>query len=374
MGFLNYSVYEPIEKEIPVVIILYCLIIIQVLLLTLFLIFRWRNRRVLAIRYLSWSFCSYVLAFSCFLVSALEGLVTGYKMQIYRYFMGFGYFFFILGHILFILFSKEIFSLEWKNVQIYIIIGGIVSISVVLPQNYYGVPTGSEGPDNIRFYSSLAMLIFSLFLFGRIALRTFQVYRKMTLKYARYGFLGFFIGEIAMIFVFLFILADFLYWEFNLLSGYTIFYYFAVISGIVSIGGFFLGIYVPPKLQAQEFRKLAEKMLVEEKKDEMISVQNRVESVDKKNLPLFNSRSIGLSPLPKTTGEKPAILIQCPSCLNHLYYEIPKSLIQARAQNQKDLVSIKIPVGLICNHSFLVYLDRNFSIRSYSMIDLENKG
>ncbi|MHA1796596.1 MAG: hypothetical protein ACTSUK_10835, partial [Promethearchaeota archaeon] len=109
-------------------------------------------------------------------------------------------------------------------------------------------------------------------------------------------------------------------------------------------------------------------------KDEMISVQNRVESVDKKNLPLFNSRSIGLSPLPKTTGEKPAILIQCPSCLNHLYYEIPKSLIQARAQNQKDLVSIKIPVGLICNHSFLVYLDRNFSIRSYSMIDLENKG
>lgn len=356
MGIITSSGYEPIEKEIPAVIILYCIIVIQISILTIMLFHRWRIRRVIAIRYLSWSFSGYVLAFICFLIGVLEGYITGYKRELYRHFLGFGYFFFMLGHFFFVFFAKEIYSSNWKNVIKYLIFGGIVAILVVLPQNYYGYPTGSEGPDNIRLYSSCAMLFFSLFLFGRVALHTYLVYRKMTLKYARLGFLGFLIGEIAMVFVFLFILADFIYLYSHMLSGYSVFYYFAVISGMISIAGFFIGIFLPPKLQSEEFQKITEKTLERE--------QNDVN---------FESRSIGIKPLPHRTGEKPAILIQCPKCLKYLYYEISDSLRDKRARNPKELVSIRIPPNLICEHSFLVYLDKEFGIRSYTLIDLTDE-
>ncbi|MCF2138777.1 MAG: hypothetical protein K9W44_01815 [Candidatus Lokiarchaeota archaeon] len=372
MIFSN-SEFEPIEKEIPVVIVLYIIIIIQVLILVFILYYRWRTRKVIAVRHLVWSFSSYLLAFICFLISVLEGFFTGYKMEIYRYGMGIAYFFFIIGHVLFIFFIKDIFGINWKFLWKYIIIGIFIAILVILPQNYYGVPTGSEGSDNIRFYSSCAMLAYSILLFGRAVILTSQVYRRISVKYARYGFIGFLIAEYAMILVFLFILADFLYWEFNLYSGYTVFYYLAVISGMTSIAGFYLGIVIPSKLQSNKFQKITEETLKKNQREENNIEDKEINEIMSKKSAVLNSRSIGWVPLPKSTGEHPAIQIQCPTCYKFLYYEIPDSLIEKRTQNPKNLVSIKVPSGLICEHSFLIYIDKQFAIRSYSPIDLEHR-
>ena len=183
---------EPMGPSALIVIILYSVLVIQIFILWCSLFVKWYQRRKPAVRILSWSFFSYMMTFICLLITAIEGYVTGYKQDLYRIFMGLGYFFLMIAHVLFIMFTKEIYGFSQKYLWKYELVGILVAIFVDSPQNYYGVPTGQEGPYNIRLYSSLAMLIYSLSIFTRISIGTFIGYQRMKLKYARYGFLGFF--------------------------------------------------------------------------------------------------------------------------------------------------------------------------------------
>ena len=334
---------EPMGPSALIVIILYSVIVFQIFVLFHSLFKKWRHRRSLAIRNLSWSFFSYMLAFICLLVTALEGYVTGYKQDLYRIFMGLGYFFLMFGHVLFLTFAKKIYGFNQKSMWKYEGGGILIAIFVVLPQNYYGVPTGQEGPCNIRLYSSLAMLIYSLSIFTLISIRTFKSYQRMKLKYARYGFLGFFIPQVAMICVFLFVLGDFIYWFVFMLAGYTVFYYLAVVSGMISIAGFYLGIVVPPYLQQQRITT---------------AIETTISHKAEKTLLRLRMKS-----------DIPAITIQCPECRKFLYYEITSTIMEARMANPKELVSISIPPEIICEHTFVIYVDKRFEVRSVSSID-----
>jgi hypothetical protein len=61
------------------------------------------------------------------------------------------------------------------------------------------------------------------------------------------------------------------------------------------------------------------------------------------------------------------ILIKCPICETKNKLKMPYKIIN----QSKQLTTISIPSGLICNHSFQAFIDKNFKIRGYQKIDFE---
>lgn len=362
------QLFEAIETSGIIVLILYIIIVGLIAILLISLLSKWRQRRVIAIRHLSWSFASYLLTFVCLSIGILSALLTGYKQTLYRVSMGMGYFFFMIAHVLFLFFAKDVYGFNRKYLWKYVILGSLIAIALALPQNYYGVPTGQEGEDNIRLYTSIAMLAYSLFIFTRISLETIRGYKKIDLNYARYGFLGFFIAQTAMILVFLFVLVDFIYWQVKMLSGYTVFYYLAVVFGMISIIGFYFGIIYPSNIQKRQISMITKRSLLS-LEDELPRITSNDLATPDQRFSMENLKEFRLK-----HSEKPAIVIQCPKCYKHLYYEIPKDLISRRLNNPKDLVSISIPSQIICPHTFVVYIDRQFAIRSSALIDHTQPG
>ncbi len=57
----------------------------------------------------------------------------------------------------------------------------------------------------------------------------------------------------------------------------------------------------------------------------------------------------------------------CPICKKREIIGIPES----RLKNNSPLTTISIHKGLICEHHFQFFLDRNFQIRGYQKVDLE---
>lgn len=57
--------------------------------------------------------------------------------------------------------------------------------------------------------------------------------------------------------------------------------------------------------------------------------------------------------------------IICPICRSKKYINIPKRIIE----QAKQLTSILIPVGRICDHAFVPFIDKQFKVRGYQKLD-----
>lgn len=61
------------------------------------------------------------------------------------------------------------------------------------------------------------------------------------------------------------------------------------------------------------------------------------------------------------------IFIQCPKCQVKRVIKVPRNVF---TQNQ-HLTTVSIPLGLVCNHSFNAFIDKNFKVRGYQKVDYE---
>ena len=61
------------------------------------------------------------------------------------------------------------------------------------------------------------------------------------------------------------------------------------------------------------------------------------------------------------------VKIDCPLCKSSKVLKFPKSVIN-KAQH---LTTISLPKGLICDHHFQAFLDKNFAVRGYQKVDFE---
>ncbi|MFX0072631.1 MAG: hypothetical protein ACFFAO_16225 [Candidatus Hermodarchaeota archaeon] len=68
-----------------------------------------------------------------------------------------------------------------------------------------------------------------------------------------------------------------------------------------------------------------------------------------------------------TKDEKVEVKIVCPICKTEEELCIPKSIINYA----KQLTTISIQKGLICEHHFQAFIDKNFKVRGYQKIDFE---
>jgi len=58
------------------------------------------------------------------------------------------------------------------------------------------------------------------------------------------------------------------------------------------------------------------------------------------------------------------IFIQCPKCQIKRVITVPRNLV---AQSQ-CLTTVAMSFGLACNHSFNVFIDKNFKVRGYQKV------
>jgi hypothetical protein len=72
----------------------------------------------------------------------------------------------------------------------------------------------------------------------------------------------------------------------------------------------------------------------------------------------------------KNTEEKELfenIRVVCPTCAKKKELKIPSKIIN----QSKQLTTVSIPSGAVCEHSFQSFVDKNFKIRGYQKVDFE---
>jgi hypothetical protein len=72
----------------------------------------------------------------------------------------------------------------------------------------------------------------------------------------------------------------------------------------------------------------------------------------------------------KDTNEKELykdILAVCPTCKSKKELKIPTKIIN----QSKQLTTVSIPSGTVCEHSFQSFVDKNFVVRGYQKVDFE---
>ena len=61
------------------------------------------------------------------------------------------------------------------------------------------------------------------------------------------------------------------------------------------------------------------------------------------------------------------VKIDCPVCKASKVMKFPKSVIS----KSRHLTTISLPKGLVCDHHFQAFLDKNFAVRGYQKVDFE---
>jgi len=61
------------------------------------------------------------------------------------------------------------------------------------------------------------------------------------------------------------------------------------------------------------------------------------------------------------------VQIICPICKSEKQLDIPESIIN----QAKQLTTVSIQKGMLCNHHFQAFIDKNFKVRGYQKIDFE---
>jgi hypothetical protein len=61
------------------------------------------------------------------------------------------------------------------------------------------------------------------------------------------------------------------------------------------------------------------------------------------------------------------VLLKCPVCDKKDTLKVPRKVIN----ESKQLTTISVPKGLVCDHNFQAYIDKNFIARGYQKIDFE---
>ncbi|MHA2180339.1 MAG: hypothetical protein ACXAAH_02815 [Promethearchaeota archaeon] len=61
------------------------------------------------------------------------------------------------------------------------------------------------------------------------------------------------------------------------------------------------------------------------------------------------------------------IHVVCPTCKATKYLKIPSKIIN----QAKQLTTVSIPSGAVCEHGFQSFVDKNFAVRGYQKVDFE---
>ena len=261
-------VYESLDPKIALsIFLIYIILAIFIWILMVFLGIHWYQNKKQSVRYLTLAFIFYACAFSVLAAGMYEVANTGLKMEVYIFSLPFGLISAMIGHIFIILFTVSFFGIKSKTPRVYIILNLLISVSILHPKNNYGVLAGDLRISDIRMYTSLSMVLFSLFLFTRIALVIMKA-RKLVDDSDRYSKIGFQClawAQISMILFYLFYTFETIAYTLFDTGDFTPFFFIAMGSIGFCVLFFYLGILLPVwilnKNLSEYFREILEEKL-----------------------------------------------------------------------------------------------------------------
>ena len=236
--------YEPYQPRMFPLFIYYIFLLVFCIFVTIKVFSKWRKRKEAAALHLTYVFTSFVLALIMLIMGMAEIIITGYKMEIYRITFPLAYCMVVVADIFLYRFAIKITNKGQKALIPIIVFGLILILILLLPWNWWGHPAENyKGQLNIRLYSSLLFVSYSILIYLMIAIIC-QRTKKMTTGRVTHAGLSFLLySVICMICFFIFIMLDnvlivlydhpgyseFLYvaWSFTLL--FAIFIYMSLV-------------------------------------------------------------------------------------------------------------------------------------------------
>ena len=230
-------------------IYIYSVLIVFSWIMTVLLFKRWKERQKLPTKLMFFVFMAYSIAITGLVIGYLEMYFTGFKMEIYKFSLGFGYCMMLVSNMLLVYFAAVVFSIEKKYYFKYLIISGIIAVLVLLPQNYYGVPSEEIGSDNIRAYTAVGMVVWSMFTYARIARAAYNVAKNTEDPIAKEGFKWIGHSQMSFIFFFAFMMTDTIYFTITDSPGYTVFVYISWLFAALFYLFSYFGLIMPAFLR-----------------------------------------------------------------------------------------------------------------------------
>lgn len=240
---MTYNVFEP---RIFPLFIYYIFLESFCIIITLKMFLKWKERKTPPTIKLTIVYIFLTLALIFLVIGMAEAVITGYFKEIYRLTFALAYCVVVVADIFLYNFSISITKKGQKLLVPLIIIGVAIIILVLLPWNWWGVPTVDyKGQLNIRLYTSLAFVTYSIFIYLGIATIAFKVRNQAKDKIARFGLSFLFYSVICMILFFVCIMMD------NVLivlfnhPGYSEFVYIAWFFALLFIIFSYLSLIMP---------------------------------------------------------------------------------------------------------------------------------
>lgn len=203
---MTYTIFEP---RIFPLFIYYIFLLSFSILIFIKMFLKWKERKTSPTLRLTIVYLFLVLALLFLVIGMAEAVITGYFKEIYRLTFPLAYCMVVIADIFLYDFSISI-TRKGQILRVpLIIIGSAIIILVLLPWNWWGVPSVDyEGQLNIRLFTSLAFVIYSIFIYLGIATITFKVEKQAKDKVVRFGLSFLFYSVICMILFFVCIMLD----------------------------------------------------------------------------------------------------------------------------------------------------------------------
>jgi len=238
--------YSKFKMQVFPILFVYIFLFLLSLYMTIKLMKKWRERKVIAPFHLSLVYMVMTIASFVLSMGLLEAVITGYYKEIYRFSLPFAYSSVVVWNIFLFIFISGITNKYKKALIPIILIGILVIIFLFLPTNWWGYSSEDyEGKLNTRLYSTGSLVIYSTIIYMSIFIICQKAKHKANNKIIRVGFSLLAYAMITMELWFFFMIVDTLLIVFMNNYGYTIFVYIAWIFAFLFMAFTYLSFIMP---------------------------------------------------------------------------------------------------------------------------------
>ncbi|MFX1489671.1 MAG: hypothetical protein ACFFBI_11015, partial [Promethearchaeota archaeon] len=189
-------------------------------------------------------------------IGLAEAVIVREYREVYRFSLPFAYSMVVFADIFLFKFASHMTDKGKRAFPFIIVIGIILIIILFLPWNWWGVPSiDYEGMLNIRLYSTVSLVLFSLIIYSYIAMISQKAKRKVEDKIMKTGLKLLFYSMISLIMLFVMLIGDTLLITIFNHPGYSEFTYIAWIFGMIFIILSYFSLIMPEWLVKRIQRK-----------------------------------------------------------------------------------------------------------------------
>ncbi|MHA1489868.1 MAG: hypothetical protein ACTSRI_09450 [Promethearchaeota archaeon] len=201
--------YDSFEPRIFPLFLFYIILSIFTLVVVISMFRKWRERKAPAALHITLVYIFLLLALSMLIIGMAEAVITGYFKEIYRFTFPMAECCVVIADIFLFFFASKITDKGQKLFIPLIIIGIALIIMIFLPWNWWGHPVENyEGQLNIRLYTSLFFVGYSIALYLVIAIICLKTKKQAKVLISRVGLSLFFYSVMCMICFFVFLMLD----------------------------------------------------------------------------------------------------------------------------------------------------------------------